>query len=236
MFEHHRKSPWFAEKYDPTSEYENLRVRVRKEGWKGRLNTFLDDIESGKFDHDVDENDAELASTAKESTGAEGGPDANGDATTISSEEIKPVIGGDDDIQFNADVDEELGDHDVARTEANGKSSFDNRRNTRGEEVSVPPEGNQVMIRTIPPDIGRVKLEEVGYLMSQINCYLLIDFQACSRISGYIYLALGDPLQKRNYYRAGWLRFQDDTDMASVIAELSEKKVTLFIYHFVYTC
>jgi hypothetical protein len=137
---------------------------VRKEGWKGRLNTFLDDIESGKFDHDVDENDAELASGAKESTG-EGAPDANGDAATISSEEIKPVIGGDDDVQFNADVDEELGDQDAARTEANGKSSFDNRRNTRGEEVSVPPEGNQVMIRTIPPDIGRVKLEEVGYYM-----------------------------------------------------------------------
>lgn len=166
MFEHHRKSPWFAEKYDPTSEYENLRVRVRKEGWKGRLNTFLDDIESGKFDHDVDESDAEPASAAKESTGAAGAPDANGDAAPISSEEIKPVIGGDDDMQFNADVDEELGDHDAARTEANGKSSFDNRRNTRGEEVSVPPEGNQVMIRTIPPDIGRVKLEEVGYLMS----------------------------------------------------------------------
>jgi hypothetical protein len=56
----------------------------------------------------------------------------------------------------------------------------------------------------------------------------LIDFKACSRVPGYIYLALGDPLQKRNYYRAGWLRFQDDTDMATVIAELSEKKVTLF--------
>ena len=166
MFEHHRKSPWFAEKYDPTPEYENLRVRVRKEGWKGRLNTFLDDIESGKFDHDVDENDAEPSSAAKENTGAEGAPDANGEAVPISSEEIKPVIGGDDDMQFNADVDEELGDQDAARTEANGKSSFDNRRNTRGEEVSVPPEGNQVMIRTIPPDIGRVKLEEVGYLMS----------------------------------------------------------------------
>jgi hypothetical protein len=26
----------------------------------------------------------------------------------------------------------------------------------------VMPEGNQVMIRTIPPDIGRVKLEDVS--------------------------------------------------------------------------
>ena len=163
MFEHHRKSPWFAEKYDPTPEYENLRARVRKEGWKGRLNTFLDDVELGKFDPDVNENDVEPASPPKESTGAEGAPDANSDTVPISSEDIKPVIGGDDDMQFNADADEESGDHDAPRIEANGKSSFDHRRNTRGEEVSVPPEGNQVMIRTIPPDIGRVKLEEVGY-------------------------------------------------------------------------
>ena len=40
-----------------------------------------------------------------------------------------------------------------------------------------------------------------------------------------MYLALGDPLQKRNYYRAGWLRFKDDTDMSAAMVELSEKKV-----------
>jgi hypothetical protein len=41
-----------------------------------------------------------------------------------------------------------------------------------------------------------------------------------------VYLALGDPLQKRNYYRAGWLRFRDDADMTTVLIELSEKKVS----------
>jgi hypothetical protein len=40
-----------------------------------------------------------------------------------------------------------------------------------------------------------------------------------------VYLALGDPLQKRNYYRAGWIRFKEDTDMPAVMAELAEKKV-----------
>ncbi len=49
--------------------------------------------------------------------------------------------------------------------------------------------------------------------------------QACSKIPGYEYLALGDPLQKRNYYRAGWLRFHDEADMSTVMAELSDKKV-----------
>ena len=32
-------------------------------------------------------------------------------------------------------------------------------------------------------------------------------------------------MQKRNYYRAGWLRFGDDADMTAVLNELSEKKV-----------
>lgn len=63
----------------------------------------------------------------------------------------------------------------------------------------------------------------------------MLHTKACSRIPGYIYLALGDPLQKRNYYRAGWLRFQDDADMAAVIAELSEKKVYFQILAFVHT-
>lgn len=40
-----------------------------------------------------------------------------------------------------------------------------------------------------------------------------------------MYLALGDPLQKRNFYRAGWLKFRDDADMSVVMAELAEKKV-----------
>jgi hypothetical protein len=45
-----------------------------------------------------------------------------------------------------------------------------------------------------------------------------------------MYLALGDPLQKRNFYRAGWLRFTDDADMALIMAELSEKKVIHIFY------
>jgi hypothetical protein len=53
--------------------------------------------------------------------------------------------------------------------------------------------------------------------------------QFLSKISGFIYLALGDPLQKRNYYRAGWIRFQEDADMSYVLNELSEKKVRSFV-------
>ncbi|KAK2462296.1 hypothetical protein APHAL10511_005602 [Amanita phalloides] len=208
MFDHHRKSPWFAEKYDPAPEFQNLRTRVRKEGWKDRLNAFLHDLESGKFDPDLNESsEPEPTSPMKESVsnGEAGSKETNGAAV----EETK----GDDDIQFNVDADDEGGDNDTTR-DAGGKSVNDNKRNNRGEEISVMPEGNQVMIRTIPPDIGRVKLEE-----------------ACSRIPGFVYLALGDPLQKRNFYRAGWLRFRDDAEMTMVMAELSEKKIEGFKLH-----
>lgn len=181
MFDHHRKSPWFNEKYDPAPEFENLRKRVRKEGWKDRLNMFLLDLESGKFDPDltpeaettdippspVKENGPSAANGEPASDSVAANP--NGTAAPISEE---PKASGDDDeMQFNMsiNVDEDLpADADTNRPDANGKGAANSGNNNgnrrasdRGDEVSVMPEGNQVMIRTIPPDIGRVKLEDV---------------------------------------------------------------------------
>ncbi|KAK7061319.1 hypothetical protein R3P38DRAFT_2828809 [Favolaschia claudopus] len=153
MFEHHRRSPWFAEKYDPAKEYDDLRKR------RCQRRACLRPAPT------------------------------NGNAAPISEE---PKAGGDDDeMQFNMNVDEDLpADTDANRLDANGKNASNaanNKRSSdRGDEVSVMPEGNQVMIRTIPPDIGRMKLED-----------------ACSKVPGFVYIALGDPLQKRNFYRAG---------------------------------
>ncbi|KAF9268347.1 hypothetical protein L218DRAFT_954708 [Marasmius fiardii PR-910] len=198
MFDHHKKSPWFWEKYDPAPEFQKLRSRVRKEGWRGRLSTFLHDLESGKFDPDFRENEGEQSTSLMKETG---------DTSVLdTAEEIK--IAGDDDMQFNIEADEE-----EPRGETNGKAK-DNNRFNRAEEASVPTEGNQVMIRTIPPDIGRIKLEE-----------------SCKVVPGFVYLALGDPLQKRNYYRAGWIRFADDADMTLAMNELQDRKVEGFKLH-----
>ena len=133
---------------------------------------FLLDIEAGKFDPDFNEPapEAEPPSPIKESpTNGESTiiTEPNGNGTVALVEEPK-VGGGDDEMQFNMDAEEEggdnVGDNDTSRVETNGKNSSKNERVTRGEEISVPPEGNQVMIRTIPPDIGRVKLEDVSVL------------------------------------------------------------------------
>lgn len=171
MFDHHRKSPWFAEKYDPAPQFQDLRTRVRKDGWKGRVNSFLLDLELGKFDSDLNELEPEPTYPVKGENGTEEikteeikteeNKTEGVKTEEVKMEEIK-VTGGDDEMQFNIDADEEVGDNEANRPDTNGKSVTDNRRNNRGEEIFVPIEGNQVMIRTIPPDIGRVKLEEVG--------------------------------------------------------------------------
>lgn len=161
MFDHHRKSPWFAEKYDPAPEFLALRRRLRKDGWKGRLNTFVQDLELGKFDPDLNEPECESSAQRKDSA-------ALGDVgeNVAPTEEVKNTA--DDDMQFTMDAEEETGEHDASRVE-NGKAATEHKRSNRGEEISVPPEGNQVMIRTIPPDIGRLKLEEV---CSMGRCHL----------------------------------------------------------------
>ncbi|KAI0356500.1 hypothetical protein OH77DRAFT_1423431 [Trametes cingulata] len=213
MFEHHRKSPWFAEKYDPAPEFQALRTRVRKIGWRGRMDAFLMDLESGKFDPDFSAPAPENTSPTKENANGESSVTngAGGDAAATPAEASKPTAaGGEEDMQFNVEAEEDAGDNDANRGGDRSRRPPANR----GEEVEVPPEGNQVMIRTIPPDIGRVKLEEF-----------------ISKLPGFIYLALGDPLQKRNYYRAGWIKFSDDADMPSIMAELSEKKIEGFKLH-----
>ena len=227
MFDHHRKSPWFAEKYDPAPEFQNLRMRVRKEGWRGRLDAFVHDLESGKYDPDLTEPEEMPTSPVKETlaNGDNAAAELNG-AMSAPSEDVHKAGGaGDDEMQFNVEADEEAVDNEPSRHDTNGKATSD-RRSGRGDEMSVPPEGNQVMIRTIPPDIGRMKLEEVCITgMSCATASTNLGVQACGKIPGFVYLALGDPLQKRNYYRAGWLKFSDEADMTLVMSELADKKV-----------
>lgn len=161
MFEHHRKSPWFAEKYDPAPEFVSLRRRLRKEGWRGRLNLFLNDLETGKYDSN--EPEEEPVSPVKETNGTSSGDTEAINLGPSGAEEVKPVVVTGDEEMQNPDVEDEAGDNDAARHDTNGKggSRDTNKPNNRGEEISVMPEGNQVMIRTIPPDIGRLRLEEV---------------------------------------------------------------------------
>ena len=143
MFGHHKKFPWFNEKYNPGAEFINLRNRVRKEGWKGRPEQFLKDLEEGKYDpHTKEQTDA--AKTAEESEGEK-----------QAGEEAAVATGGDDAEAADEDVNMESKDN-------NGKQQQQNGKQRKEDDVLVAPEGNQIAIRTIPPDIGRQKIELVG--------------------------------------------------------------------------
>lgn len=160
MFDHHRKSPWFAEKYDPSPEFVKLRERLRREGWKGRINAFIPDLDQGKYD--PGQGDAESDGVSKEpaSNGAFG---ENADSAIGPAGAEDAPNAGDDDIPGD---EEDVNENEGGKSTTNGRSSKNNKGDNRGEEYSVMPEGNQVMIRTIPPDIGRLKLEEVGLVPS----------------------------------------------------------------------
>ncbi|KAH9045722.1 hypothetical protein EDB85DRAFT_1908092 [Lactarius pseudohatsudake] len=210
MFDHHRRSPWFAEKYDPSTQYAYLRKRVRKEGWRGRLNTFLENLDAGMFDLQSGSL-YQPSSPAKQSVTLKK-EEKDEQEALLDNDGLAPV---DESMKVDEDVVGEVED-EGDKLDANGKGIENGKRDNRdrGEEVSVAPEGHQVMIRTIPPDIGRVKLET-----------------ALDTIPGFIYLALGDPLQKRNFYRAGWLKYHDDADINVVMSELSERKIDGFKLH-----
>src|ERR1700753_1388335 len=152
MFDHHRKSPWFAEKYDPSPEFVKLRERLRREGWKGRINAFTPDLDQGKYD--PGQGDAESDGVSKEpvSNGAFG---ENADSAIGPAGAEDAPNAGDDDIPGD---EEDVNENEGGKSTTNGRSSKNNKGDNRGEEYSVMPEGNQVMIRTIPPDIGRLKL------------------------------------------------------------------------------
>ncbi|KDQ07761.1 hypothetical protein BOTBODRAFT_139690 [Botryobasidium botryosum FD-172 SS1] len=204
LFNHHRLSSWFGERYDPSPEFVKLRARVRKQGWQGREAKFIADLEEGKYDT--------LAAIATDSGAVHTGPEDD-----LSAQAAEENQDGEEQEEHTMDQDN-ANENEAANAdaEANGSApaTGGDASRPRAGDISVMPEGNQVMIRTIPPDIGRLKLEE-----------------ACSTVPGFVHLALGDPMQKRNYYRAGWIKFDDDANMSEAVRLLGEKKIEGFKLH-----
>ncbi|KAG8981608.1 hypothetical protein FRB90_007135, partial [Tulasnella sp. 427] len=233
LFDHHKKSTWFIERYHLGEQYVALRTRTRKIGWTGRIDDFIGKVEQGQFDPPKLELDATPpplsapVQQTKEATTSEagGGADPANGHGSMTEEKGNGTAAGDMDMDeprpddemdinmFDGEGGNEIngvGDADAATAKV-GRDALPADPQVTAEEVSVEPEGVQIMIRTIPPDLGRIKIEE-----------------ACQKIPGFMYLALGDPMQKRNYYRCGWIRFEEDVDVPEVIAKLGEEKLDGF--------
>ena len=127
------------------------------------MNTFLANLEAGQFDADLNESTGESTSAPTQRQEADNKKDESDGARF---EDVSNVHNTGDELKADdeagLDAEDDVGDHDGGRGEPNGKGTTDGKRSNRGEEIAVYPEGNQVMIRTIPPDIGRMKLETVG--------------------------------------------------------------------------
>ncbi|KAG8956553.1 hypothetical protein FRC04_000031 [Tulasnella sp. 424] len=235
LFDHHKRSAWFIERYSPGDNYVALRTRTRKIGWSGRIDEFMGKLEQGQFDPPKLELDATppplSASIQRDqqpkeaaANGTDAGADpANGNGSTaengngngagdVDMDETRAEDEMDINMYDGEGGNEMNGAGDADGVAAKGaRDALPSDVQATAEEVSVEPEGVQIMIRTIPPDLGRVKIEE-----------------ACQKIPGFMYLALGDPMQKRNYYRCGWIRFEDEVDVPDVIAKLGEEKLDGF--------
>lgn len=51
FFDKMKDASWFREKYDPGKEYEDMRERLKRRGREGQVQRFLDEFESGAYDH-----------------------------------------------------------------------------------------------------------------------------------------------------------------------------------------
>ena len=123
------------------------------------MNTFLENLDAGLFDPQSG-NLFQPSSPAKQSVTLKKEEAKEGQEMLPDHDGLAPV---DESMKVEEDVIvevEEEGDKLDANVQSVENGKRDNR--DRGEEVSVAPEGHQIMIRTIPPDIGRVKLETVG--------------------------------------------------------------------------
>lgn len=92
-------------------------------------------------------------------------------------------------------------------------------------EHMVAPGYPQLMIRTLPPDIGRLSLEEVTLFIILKIFGANQATQLLVTLSGFKYVAIGDPVQKRQFYRSAWVAFEFEDDVKKAITELESKKV-----------
>lgn len=136
LFEKHRSAAWFLEKYDPTEKYSDLRARVRKQGWHGALDNFLAELEAGNFDYVFEIPKSNQSLETKNETNNE-----EGNANGVKEEKTPTKQEGEGE--------------DSEWANENGKAD-------ENDEVIIPHKGHQVMIKTIPPDIGRLRLEPVS--------------------------------------------------------------------------
>jgi len=100
------------------------------------------------------------------------------------------------------DAKDEAGSSLVTTTRLGEEETIDG-----GETVNIGPEKNQILVRQIPPEVGRDELEEILH-----------------EEEGFRYLALGEPHPSKRWSRVGWLLFEAD-DLQDTVERLNQKTI-----------
>ena len=106
------------------------------------------------------------------------------------------VNGNHDDVSFDKPSNQVNSNDNDDNNNSTDTNKSDNPLSHIITSITLPPPKNQVFIKTIPPDIGRVKLQSI-----------LKD------IEGFHHLALSEPLPSKRYHRIGWIKFNDGVDI-----------------------
>ncbi|KAF8759618.1 hypothetical protein RHS01_01713 [Rhizoctonia solani] len=153
LFNAHKSQVWFIERYDPQRNMVPCVTESRR-GPKGRTARFVQELEEGKYDPVVE--DPTTVTT---------------EPKPASSPRAEGVDTNDNELDFDHDNDDEGNPKPATEATENGKVK-EGPQGGRDVECSMETEGNQVMIRTLPPDIGRVKLEQA---LNTISGFVFAD-------------------------------------------------------------
>lgn len=158
------------------------------------MNQFLNELEEGKFDAGADEPEPPSSPIKEDVDG--GGTGAQGSAKQDDSAK------NEDEFGIGLENEEAADNAGDPKIDSNGKASYDAKTPGK-DEISVLPEGIQIMIRTIPPDIGRVKLETVSS-QGLLSCSRVTLVLGCQRYPWICLSRLGRPNAKTQLL-PGWL-------------------------------
>ncbi|RKP35159.1 hypothetical protein BJ085DRAFT_14053 [Dimargaris cristalligena] len=113
-------------------------------------------------------------------------------------------------------------EHFVRQLEAGAFDNVSMDEPPKGDGETAEPvqnnpdhETHTLFIKTIPPSIGRQRLEEF-----------------CSTVPGFQYLALTEANPTKKFHRFGWVKFSPNTDMDTAHQQLDRAKIDEFQFHF----
>ncbi|KAL8277884.1 hypothetical protein RQP46_009703 [Phenoliferia psychrophenolica] len=202
-----KRRVWFRERYEPSKEAEEARKVLRKRGREGRMDRFVDELESGKLDElvfDVVPNKTEPQNGVAPTNGTPAVATAAA-AAVGEDTEMKPAVESEaEEVKPKAeDDDEPMRERDAPRADGDPAATDQAR-----------PSATQLVIKAISPDLSRKDLET-----------------HCSQCAGFEYLALSEPNPLKNFMRVGWVTFKDAASMLEASKVLCESTVGTFTLH-----